>query len=111
MKENNRNAIIKLYVRDELKAKLKATASLNNMTFTDLFIDAVFEKYPYLATKDNESKEGLQKQLAEILQQLAHSAEMSEQERAELKERKHRIKEMLRKMTFIKSIESNKTNI
>ena len=42
MKEKNRNAIIKLYVGDGMKARLKATCSLNDMTFAVFFMDAVF---------------------------------------------------------------------
>lgn len=41
-------ATIKFIVHDTMKAKLKATAALNDMTMGDLFMDAVLEKYPYL---------------------------------------------------------------
>lgn len=96
MKESNRNAIIKLYVGDGLKAKLKATASLHDMTFTEFFMDAVFAKYPYLALRKVETKEVLQIQLAEVLEQLANSAGMPEDKRTELKERKNLLKKQIR---------------
>lgn len=96
MRETDRNATIKIYVGDGLKAKLKATASLNDMTFTEFFLDAVFAKYPYLATRKVEVKEVLQHQLAEVLEQLAHSAELTDEQRNELKERKNLLKHQIR---------------
>ena len=96
MKENNRNAIIKLYVGDGLKAKIKATSSLNDMTFTELFMDALFAKHPHLALRKVETKEVLQIQLAEVLEQLANSAGMPEDKRTELKERKNLLKKQIR---------------
>ena len=96
MKESNRNAIIKLYVGDGLKAKLKATASLHDMTFTEFFMDAVFAKYPYLELRKVETKEVLQIQLAEVLEQLANSAGMPEEQRNELKERKNLLKKQIK---------------
>ena len=91
MKESNRNAIIKLYVGDGMKARLKATCSLNDMTFTEFFMDAVFSKYPYLGNKKCEIKEELQRELGEVLEQLANSAGMPEEKRNELKERKEKL--------------------
>lgn len=41
-------SMIKFAVYDSMKAKLKATAALNNKTMGDFFMDAVLEKYPYL---------------------------------------------------------------
>ena len=96
MKENNRNAIIKLYVGDGMKARLKATCSLNDMTFTEFFMDAVFSKYPYLGNKKCEIKEELQRELGEVLEQLANSAGMPEEKRNELKERKNLLKKQIR---------------
>ena len=96
MKETNRNTIIKLYVGDNMKARLKATCSLNDMTFTEFFMDAVFAKYPYLGNKKGELKEELQRQLGEVLEQLANSAELPESKRNELKERKNLLKRQIR---------------
>lgn len=39
---------VKFIVNHRMKAKLKATAALNNVTIGDLFMTAVLEKYPYL---------------------------------------------------------------
>ena len=69
MKESDRNAIIKLYVGDGMKARLKATCSMKDMTFTEFFMDAVFTKYPWLGNKKCELKEELQRQLGEVLEQ------------------------------------------
>lgn len=57
MKENIRPAIIKIYIGNELKAKIKATANLNDMTLTELFMDALFEKYPHLLSTGKESED------------------------------------------------------
>ena len=96
MNETNRNAIIKLYVGDNMKARLKATCSLNDMTFTEFFMDAVFSKYPWLGNKKGELKEELQRQLGEVLEQLANSADLPESKRNELKERKNLLKKQIR---------------
>ena len=57
MKENKRPAIIKIYIGNELKAKIKATAYLNDMTLTELFMDALFEKHPHLLSTGKESED------------------------------------------------------
>ena len=96
MKESDRNAIIKLYVGDGMKARLKATCSMKDMTFTEFFMDAVFTKYPWLGNKKGELKEELQRQLGEVLEQLANSADLPESKRHELKERKNLLKKQIR---------------
>ena len=57
MRETTRPAIIKIHIGNELKAKIKATANLNDMTFTELFMDALFEKYPHLLSNENKSED------------------------------------------------------
>lgn len=57
MEENTRLAIIKIHIGHQLKAKIKATANLNDMTLTELFMDALFEKYPYLLSSGKESED------------------------------------------------------
>lgn len=42
---------VKFIISSTMKAKLKATAALNNMTIGDMFMDAVLEKYPFLKNK------------------------------------------------------------
>ena len=41
-------SIVKVKIHNSMKAKLKATAALNDMTMSGLLLDAVLEKYPYL---------------------------------------------------------------
>ena len=64
---------IKFIVNSTMKAKLKATAALNDMTIGDMFMDAVLEKYPFLVTKVVE-EDKLQKQLDEISQELKRTS-------------------------------------
>lgn len=60
---------VKFIVSSTMKAKLKATAALNDMTIGDMFLSAVFEKYPFLLNKSLEDDK-LQKQLDEIAREL-----------------------------------------
>ena len=60
---------IKFIVSSTMKAKLKATAALNDTTIGDMFMSAVLEKYPFLLNKSVE-EEKLQKQLDEIAKEL-----------------------------------------
>lgn len=60
---------IKFIVSSTMKAKLKATAALNDMTIGDMFMSAVLEKYPFLLNKSVEDGK-LQKQLDEIAKEL-----------------------------------------
>lgn len=64
---------IKFIVNSTMKAKLKATAALNDMTIGDMFMDAVLEKYPFLVTKAVE-EDKLQKQLDEISKELKQTS-------------------------------------
>lgn len=96
-------ATIKFLVHDTMKAKLKATAALNNMTMGDLFMDAVLEKYPYLINEvgkggNDGNRQQFQHQLEEILSELAHSANLPEAERNKLKEEKQMLKEKIKNL-------------
>lgn len=64
---------IKFIVNSTMKAKLKATAALNDMTIGDMFMDAVIEKYPFLVNKAVEESK-LQKQLDEISRELKQTS-------------------------------------
>lgn len=64
---------IKFIVSSTMKAKLKATAALNDMTIGDMFLSAVFEKYPFLLNKSLEDDK-LQKQLDEISKELKQTS-------------------------------------
>ena len=64
---------VKFIISSTMKAKLKATAALNNMTIGDMFMDAVHEKYPFLVNKAVE-EDKLQKQLDEISQELKQTS-------------------------------------
>lgn len=64
---------IKFIVNSTMKAKLKATAALNDMTIGDLFMNAVLEKYPFLLNKSVE-EDKLQKQLDEISKELKQTS-------------------------------------
>ena len=64
---------IKFIVSSTMKAKLKATAALNDMTIGDMFMSAVLEKYPILINKSVE-EDKLQKQVDEISRELKQSS-------------------------------------
>lgn len=101
MNNQIRAATIRFIVHDTMKAKLKATAALNNMTMGDLFMDAVLEKYPYLKNEagkcgNTSNHQQFQQELEHILSELAHSAELSETERSKLKQKKQILKEKIR---------------
>ncbi len=64
---------VKFIISSTMKAKLKATAALNDMTIGDMFMDAVLEKYPFLVTKAVE-EDKLQKQLDEISKELKQTS-------------------------------------
>ena len=51
MRKNIKFVPVKFVVSDTMKAKLKATAALNDMTLGDMFMGAVLEKYPFLTTQ------------------------------------------------------------
>lgn len=69
MEKPNRLVPIKFIVNSTMKAKLKATAALNDMTIRDMFMDAVLEKYPFLINKSPEEDKA-QKELDEIAKEL-----------------------------------------
>ncbi len=48
MNNQMNTSIVKVKIHNSIKAKLKATAALNDMTMSGLLLDAVLEKYPYL---------------------------------------------------------------
>lgn len=48
MKKEIQLVPVKFVVSSTMKAKLKATAALNDTTLRQLFMDAVLEKYPFL---------------------------------------------------------------
>lgn len=64
---------VKFIISSTMKAKLKATAALNNMTIGDMFMDAVLEKYPFLLNKSVEDDK-LQRQLDEIAKELKQTS-------------------------------------
>ncbi|MBP3627179.1 MAG: hypothetical protein J6J39_03920 [Clostridia bacterium] len=70
-------APVKFDVSIKMKAKLKATAALNDMTLKDLFMDAVLEKYPFLINKSTEESE-LQKELDGIAKELKQAGKSEE---------------------------------
>lgn len=108
MRENTRPAIIKIYIGDELKARIKATASLHNMTFTELIMDALYEKYPHIRMNGQRTrKQKLEEQLATVLYHLSHSAELTEEQRTELKNRKNYLKEEIRKRDELEAEEED----
>ena len=108
MRENTRPAIIKIYIGDELKARIKATASLHNMTFTELILDALYEKHPHIRMNGQKTrKKKLEEQLATVLYHLSHSAELTEEQRAELKTRKNHLKEEIRKLEELEAEEES----
>lgn len=63
---------IKFIVSSTMKAKLKATAALNDMTLGDMFMGAVLEKYPFLKTKLTEDICQPEIKLVEISDELKH---------------------------------------
>ena len=108
MRENTRPAIIKIYIGDELKARIKATASLHNMTFTELIMDALYEKYPHIRMSGKKNrKQKLEEDLETVRYHLLHSAELTEEQRTELKDRKNHLKEEIRKLNELEAEEES----
>ena len=72
MRKNIKFVPVKFVVSSTMKAKLKATAALNDMTLGDMFMDAVLEKYPFLKTKLTEDTYHPENKLTEISDELKH---------------------------------------
>ena len=72
MRKNIKFVPVKFVVSDTMKAKLKATAALNDMTLGDMFMGAVLEKYPFLTTQLTEDICQPEIKLAEISDELKH---------------------------------------
>lgn len=72
MKKNIKFVPVKFVVSSTMKAKLKATAALNDMTLGNMFMDAVLEKYPFLKTKLTEDTYQPENKLTEISDELKH---------------------------------------
>ena len=93
---------IKFTVHEKMKMRLKATAALNNKTMGDLFMDAVLEKYPYLKSEVKSSAEQNRKQyqneLEQVLKELSHSAELSDEKRNKLKQEKQKLKDKIKSL-------------
>ena len=56
MSNQIQTSTVKFMVHNKMKAKLKATAALNNVTLGTLFMNAVLEKYPYLTSEMEKEK-------------------------------------------------------